>query len=73
MFRFQLSEAEYEKKGDTLRSFLQRNKLGKYNEEEMSKLKEQQQKELEEEARYSQLPLSYKSNTRTVNTIVVTI
>ncbi|CAH2047589.1 unnamed protein product, partial [Iphiclides podalirius] len=48
--RFQLSEEEYEKKGDTLRSFLQRNKLGKYNEEEMTKLKEQQQKELEMEA-----------------------
>ncbi|XP_028166159.1 tubulin-folding cofactor B isoform X3 [Ostrinia furnacalis] len=49
--RFRLSEEEYEKKGDTLRSFLQRNRLGKYNEEEMNKLKEQQQKELEEEAR----------------------
>ncbi|KAI8422019.1 hypothetical protein MSG28_009922 [Choristoneura fumiferana] len=33
------------------RSFLQRNRLGKYNEEEMMKIKEQQQKELEEEAR----------------------
>ena len=50
-YRFRLSEEEYEKKGDTLRSFLQRNKLGKYNEEEMKKLKEQQQKELEEEAK----------------------
>lgn len=49
--RFRLSEEEYEKKGDTLRSFLQRNKLGKYNEEDMKKLKEQQQKELEEEAK----------------------
>ncbi|CAG4935271.1 unnamed protein product [Parnassius apollo] len=49
--RFRLSEEEYEKKGGTLRSFLQRNKLGKYNEEEMNKLKEQQQKELEEEAK----------------------
>ncbi|XP_061714151.1 tubulin-folding cofactor B [Cydia pomonella] len=49
--RFRLSEEEYEKKGDTVRSFLQRNRLGKYNEEEMAKMKEQQQKELEEEAR----------------------
>ncbi|XP_041979912.1 tubulin-folding cofactor B-like [Aricia agestis] len=49
--RFRLSEEEYEKKDDTLRAFLQRNKLGKYNEEEMNKLKEQQQKELEEEAK----------------------
>lgn len=46
-----LSEEEYEKKGDTLRSFLQRNRLGKYNEEETNKLKEEQQKELQEEAR----------------------
>ncbi|XP_063621930.1 tubulin-folding cofactor B [Cydia splendana] len=49
--RFRLSEEEYEKKGDTVRSFLQRNRLGKYNEEEMAKMKEQQQQELEEEAR----------------------
>ncbi|OWR46194.1 tubulin-folding cofactor B like protein [Danaus plexippus plexippus] len=48
--RFRLSEEEYEKKGDTLRSFLQRNKLGKYNEEEMNKMREQQQKEMAEEA-----------------------
>ncbi|KAL4720643.1 hypothetical protein ACJJTC_001809, partial [Scirpophaga incertulas] len=52
--RFRLSEEEYEKKGDTLRSFLQRNRLGKYNEEEMNKLKEQQQKELEEEAKLAE-------------------
>ncbi|CAG9787604.1 unnamed protein product [Diatraea saccharalis] len=55
--RFRLSEEEYEKKGDTLRSFLQRNKLGKYNEEEMTKLKEQQQKELEEEAKLAEAVL----------------
>lgn len=50
--RFQLSEEEYGKKGDTLRSFLQQNRLGKYNDEEMSKMKEQLQKELEEEAKW---------------------
>ncbi|CAH0719812.1 unnamed protein product, partial [Brenthis ino] len=55
--RFRLSEEEYEKKGDTLRSFLQRNKLGKYNEEDMKKLKEQQQKELEEEAKLAEAVL----------------
>lgn len=49
--RFQLSEEEYGKKGDTLRSFLQQNRLGKYNEEETSKMKEQLQKELEDEAK----------------------
>lgn len=55
--RFRLSEEEYEKKGDTLRSFLQKNRLGKYNEEEMNKLKEQQQKELEEEAKLAEAVL----------------
>ncbi|XP_053604427.1 tubulin-folding cofactor B [Plodia interpunctella] len=55
--RFRLSEEEYEKKGDTLRAFLQRNRLGKYNEEEMTKLREQQQKELEEEARLAEAVL----------------
>ncbi|CAG4935279.1 unnamed protein product [Parnassius apollo] len=49
--RFQLSEQDYEKKGDTLRSYLQQNKLGKYNEEEVKKSKEQLQQELEEEAK----------------------
>ncbi|XP_023945076.2 tubulin-folding cofactor B [Bicyclus anynana] len=55
--RFRLSEEEYGKKDDTLRSFLQRNKLGKYNEEEMNKLKEQQQKELEDEAKLAEAVL----------------
>ncbi|XP_046978031.1 tubulin-folding cofactor B [Vanessa cardui] len=55
--RFRLSEEEYEKKGDTLRSFLQRNKLGKYNEEETNKMKEQQQKEAEEEAKLAEAVL----------------
>ncbi|CAH2269041.1 tubulin-folding cofactor B [Pararge aegeria] len=55
--RFRLSEEEYEKKDDTLRSFLQRNKLGKYNEEEMNKMKEQQQKELEDEAKLAEAVL----------------
>ncbi|CAK1555291.1 unnamed protein product [Leptosia nina] len=55
--RFKLSEEEYEKKSDTLRSFLQRNKLGKYNEEEMQKMKEQQQKELEDEAKLAEAVL----------------
>lgn len=49
--RFRLSEEEYGKKGDTLRSFLQKNKLGKYNEEELQKMKEEQEKERQEEAR----------------------
>ncbi|KAJ2951234.1 hypothetical protein O0L34_g5633 [Tuta absoluta] len=55
--RFRLTEEDYEKKGDTLRSFLQRNKLGKYNDEEMKKLKEQQEKELEEEAKIAEIVL----------------
>ncbi|KAG7299206.1 hypothetical protein JYU34_017757 [Plutella xylostella] len=49
--KFELSESEYEKKSDTVRAFLLKNKLGKYNEEEMKRIREQQEKELEEEAK----------------------
>ncbi|XP_056630869.1 tubulin-folding cofactor B [Diorhabda sublineata] len=35
--KFELSQDEYAKKGDTVRSFLLKNKLGKYNEENIQK------------------------------------
>jgi len=44
--KFELSKEEYEKKEDTVAAFLKRNKLGKYNEEEMADLAKQ--KELKE-------------------------
>lgn len=49
--KFTLSEEEYNKKSDTVRGFLQKNKLGRYNEEEMKQLKEQQELEEQEEFR----------------------
>lgn len=49
--KFELSEHEYEQRTDTVRSFLQRNKMGKYNEEEMTQQKADKEKaEAEEEA-----------------------
>ena len=36
--KFELSEQEYSKRSDTVQSFMKRNKMGKYNEEEMAKL-----------------------------------
>lgn len=49
--KFTLSEEEYSKKSDTVRGFLQKNKLGRYNEEEMRQLKEQQELDEKEELR----------------------
>lgn len=46
--KFEISEEEYAKKTDTVKAFLEKNKLGKYNEEEMRKRAEE--KKLEEEA-----------------------
>ncbi|XP_077293767.1 tubulin-binding cofactor B [Arctopsyche grandis] len=47
--KFTLSEEEYNKKSDTVKAFLLKNKLGRYNEEEMKQLKEQQELEEKEE------------------------
>lgn len=46
--KFELSEEEYSKRNESVRSFLMKNKLGKYNEEEQQKL-EEQRKALERE------------------------
>uniref|UniRef100_A0A6P7GVT6 Tubulin-folding cofactor B n=1 Tax=Diabrotica virgifera virgifera TaxID=50390 RepID=A0A6P7GVT6_DIAVI len=42
--KFELSQDEYDKKGDTVRSFLMKNKMGKYNQENIQK-KEQLEEE----------------------------
>lgn len=46
--KFELTDQQYENRGDSVRSFLKRNRLGKYNEEEM---KEIEKKRLEAEQR----------------------
>jgi len=43
--KYELTDDQYSKRTDTVRSFLQRNKLGKYNEAEMERLKEEKEKE----------------------------
>jgi len=47
--KFEISDDSYDKKTDTVRSFLRRNQLGKYNEEEMAAIREQEQREKEQE------------------------
>ena len=50
--KFELSQDEYSKKSGTVQDFLKKNKLGKYNPEEMKRLEEekaaQEQKEKED-------------------------
>lgn len=48
--KYELSAEEYSKKTNTVQSFLKRNNLGKYNEEEMKKLEEEKAKVHEEES-----------------------
>ncbi len=50
--KFELSKDEYNKREDTVAAYLKRNKLGKYNEEEMADLaKQKEQKEAAEKCR----------------------
>jgi tubulin-specific chaperone B len=46
--KFELTENQYESREDSLRNFLKKNRLGKYNEEEMQKI-EEKRKAAEEE------------------------
>lgn len=47
--KFELTPEQYANKPDSLKAFLKKNKLGKYNEEEMKKRREQQAKEIADE------------------------
>jgi len=50
--KFELSKEEYGKRENTVQSFLKRNKLGKYNEEEMKRIEEEKARtEAEEKAK----------------------
>lgn len=49
--KFELSKEEYAKKEDTVAAFLKKNKLGKYNEEEMAELAKQKEEREAEEKR----------------------
>lgn len=43
--KFEISDEEYAKKTDTVKAFLEKNKLGKYNEEDMKKKAEEKERE----------------------------
>ena len=47
--KYELTADEYSKRQDTVQSYLKRNKMGKYNEEEMKKLEEKKMQELQED------------------------
>jgi len=49
--KYELSEEQYAKRSDTVKAYLQRNRLGKYNAEEMEKLRTEKEKEDEAERR----------------------
>ena len=49
--KFELTKEEYSKREDTVAAYLKRNKLGKYNEEEMAELAKQKEAKEEEERR----------------------
>nr|CAD7392764.1 unnamed protein product [Timema cristinae] len=63
--KFTLSEEEYSKKSDTVKAFLLKNKLGKYNEEETKQRLEQQKKEEQaEEMAAKAIALNSRCETR---------
>nr|CAG4650491.1 EOG090X0DT2 [Sida crystallina] len=48
--KFELTEEDYSKRSDSVKAFMERNRMGKYNEEEVRKKEEEQKmKELEDE------------------------
>ncbi|KAK8741564.1 hypothetical protein OTU49_002269, partial [Cherax quadricarinatus] len=54
--KYELSEEEYSKRNESVRAFMVKNKLGKYNEEEQQKLEEQKRAlEREEEEKASKI------------------
>lgn len=47
--KFEISSDAYDKRSDSVRSFLKKNKMGKFNEEEAAQKAEEQQRKLDEE------------------------
>lgn len=66
--KFDLTNEQYEQKGDSVRSFLKKNRLGKYNEEEMKKIEEKRrQAAAEEEKRASLCTIGSRCKVNTKN------
>ncbi|XP_043487671.1 tubulin-folding cofactor B [Polistes fuscatus] len=53
--KFEISEEEYAKRSDTVKAFLAKNKLGKYNEEDMKRREEEKLREEEAEKAAAEL------------------
>ncbi|MCL4130027.1 UNVERIFIED_CONTAM: hypothetical protein GTU68_032872 [Idotea baltica] len=63
--KFELSQEEYAKKQNSVRSFLQRNKLGKFNEEEQARLtKEKEENERKEEEKAKSIKIGERCEIR---------
>ena len=54
MEKFELSKDDYSKRGDTVQAYLKKNKLGKYNEEEMAQLANEKAKNEEAERKLAE-------------------
>ncbi|XP_043280351.1 tubulin-folding cofactor B-like [Venturia canescens] len=52
--KFQISEEEYSKRSDTVKAFLEKNKLGKYNEEDMKRKMEEKLRDAQIEEELAQ-------------------
>lgn len=52
--KFELSKDDYSKRGDTVQAYLKKNKLGKYNEEEMAQLANEKAKNEEAERKLAE-------------------
>nr|CAG4644310.1 EOG090X0DT2 [Lepidurus arcticus] len=63
--KFQLDYDEYAKRSDTVRAYLERNKQGRFNEEEMKKKEEEQKKkEAQEEAQAGAITIGSRCEIR---------
>jgi tubulin-folding cofactor B len=52
--KFELTEHQYETRSDSVRSFLKRNNLGKYNEEEMKEIERKREEAIQREIERAQ-------------------
>ena len=66
MEKYEISQEAYEQRQDSICSFLKRNKLGRFNEEERAQQEaENSQRLIEEEAQASTIPVGSRCEVRT--------
>lgn len=71
--KYTLSEEEYNKKNDTVKAFLLKNKLGRYNEEEVKLLKERKELEEKQELGYFNMCEICVNTRNKLNNVVICI